>query len=429
MCLSSGTPPFPLPNSNAKCGPLVPGTTAPPLGQDIANLNPCVLNACCSSSNQCGTSVEYCTITKSSTGSPGTIGCISNCGHDIINNQVRPATFVSIGYFQPSAASRSCLKMDATQINTTQYTHIHYAFATITDKLEISVDGKDDSPDQWAKFLRLQGVKRIVSFGAGSIGDERFRQAVKSDRVKAFANSITSFVKRTPQLDGIEFDWEFPTTTKEGAGYGLLIALVRGALPDKIISVALPSGFWNLRWYPVTAVAPLVDYIVFMTYDMHGKWNFNEYTPESSGCPQRNCVRSHVNMTETMDTLAMITKAGVPASKIIVGLASYGRSFELAVSGCSGPNCQFTNNFAKPGRCTQYGGVLANGEIEEIIELNQGGVRHWYDEASDSNIMVYDNTQWVAYMDSSVKARRAAKYKQLNFGGTVDWSIDQLGKP
>lgn len=426
MCLSSGRPPLPVSNQYAKCGPLVPGAAPPLSGKSLEDLNPCPLNACCSSSNQCGTSVEYCVKTQSTTGAPGTTGCISNCGRDIVNNQVRPATFMSVGYFQPLSSRRTCLVKDIAQINTTQYTHIHYAFATLKDDFTIAVN---DYPDQWAKFLQLQGVKRIVSFGAGSVGDAIFRQGVTNTNISGFANKLISFINQVPQLDGIEFDWEFPKTEQEGARYGLLIALVKAGLSDKIVSVALPSGFWNLRYYPANTIGALVDYAVYMTYDMHGIWNYGENYPESSGCPQGKCVRSHVNMTETMDSLISITKAGVQASKIVVGLASYGRSFELAVPGCLGPNCQFTDKNAKLGRCLGTGseGILAIGEIEEIVNSNQPGTKNLYDQKSDSKILIYDNNQWVAYMDAEIKARRMARYRGLNFAGVVDWSIDQQG--
>jgi chitinase len=314
--------------------------------------------------------------------------------------------------------------MDITKIDTTKYTHVHYAFATLTSNFSISVN---DYPDQWAKFLQLQGVKRIVSFGAGSVGDALFRQGVTTKNIQGFANNLASFVKQTPQLDGIEFDWEFPKTEQEGASYGLLIALVKNALPNNIVSAALPSGYWNLKFYPASGIASIVDYVVYMTYDLHGIWNYNDNYPESSSCPQGKCVRSHVNMTETMDNLISATKAGLNASKIIVGLASYGRSFELAVPGCSDLNCQFTQKDAKIGRCTQAAGILALGEINEIIGLNAPGTSHWYDAPSDSNIMLYGNNQWVAYMSPDIKATRTAKYKDLGFGGVVDWSVDQQG--
>lgn len=48
MCLSDGTAPLPPSQEGAECGPLVPGTLAPPAGTSLADLNPCPLKACCS---------------------------------------------------------------------------------------------------------------------------------------------------------------------------------------------------------------------------------------------------------------------------------------------------------------------------------------------------------------------------------------------
>jgi hypothetical protein len=47
MYLSKGTPPFPVEIPNAVCGPQKPGTNPLMDGSDIADLNPCLLNACC----------------------------------------------------------------------------------------------------------------------------------------------------------------------------------------------------------------------------------------------------------------------------------------------------------------------------------------------------------------------------------------------
>jgi GH18 family chitinase len=38
------------------------------------------------------------------------------------------------------------------------------------------------------------------------------------------------------------------------------------------MSVALPAAYWYLKPFPVKKIAPLVDYIVYMTYDLHGQW-------------------------------------------------------------------------------------------------------------------------------------------------------------
>ncbi|KAG8408038.1 hypothetical protein J3459_018274 [Metarhizium acridum] len=130
-------------------------------------------------------------------------------------------------------------------------------------------------------------------------------------------------------------------------------------------------------------------------------------------------------MTETKDALAMITKVGVPSNKIVVGVASYGRSFKMAEAGCYGPLCKFTGtprrSYAAKGRCTGTSGYIANAEIEEI--LTSGRVnKQWRD--AGSNIMVYDDTEWVAYMDDKHKDIRTQFYLMNNFAGTTDWAVD-----
>ena len=117
-------------------------------------------------------------------------------------------------------------------------------------------------------------------------------------------------------------------------------------------------------------MARSLDYIVYITYDLHGQWDYdNKWT--SSGFPSGNCLKSHINDTETNLALSMITKAGVPSNKIVVGVASYGRSFKMAEAGCTGPTCKFTgsprvSNAAK-GRCTDTAGYISNAEIGEVV--------------------------------------------------------------
>jgi len=167
-----------------------------------------------------------------------------------------------------------------------------------------------------------------------------------------------------------------------------------------------------------------LDYIIYMTYDLHGQWDYsNKWS--SPGCETGNCLRSHVNETETKDSLSMITKAGAPSNKVVVGVASYGRSFKMAQAGCDSEECTFTgspreSNAAK-GRCTGTGGYISNAEIDEIIQSGKVN-KQWKKEGS--NIMVYNDTEWVAYMDDDMKKTRSEFYDSYNFAGTTDWAVD-----
>lgn len=134
-----------------------------------------------------------------------------------------------------------------------------------------------------------------------------------------------------------------------------------------------------------------LDYWVYMTYDLHGQWDHGSSWSDP-GCPGGNCLRSHVNLTETLNSLAMITKAGVKSNKVVVGLSNYGRSFQMTSAGCTGPMCTYTGkeSGATPGRCTNTPGLLADAEIYEIIK-NDKTAKAWVDKDSNSNILVYDS--------------------------------------
>lgn len=75
----------------------------------------------------------------------------------------------------------------------------------------------------------------------------------------------------------------------------------------------------------------------------------------------------------------------------MLGVASYGRSFHMAVPGCWGPDCSFTGtdtqSDAKPGRCTKTGGYLANAEINELI-FQSDYVYTTFDNTSFSDIAI-----------------------------------------
>ncbi|KAK2063170.1 hypothetical protein LY76DRAFT_642709 [Colletotrichum caudatum] len=104
MCVSKGAAPMPAIVTNAVCRPTMNGTIRPPAGTNISELDPCHLNVCCNIWGQCGMTDDFCVVSKSETGAPGTSapgknGCISNCGRDIIKGSA-PAQKIKLGYFE-----------------------------------------------------------------------------------------------------------------------------------------------------------------------------------------------------------------------------------------------------------------------------------------------------------------------------------------
>lgn len=438
ICLSPGSPPFPAPVTNAVCGPQVPGTTPTDIWTGWPDLNPCPLSACCDIWGQCGITADFCTPTNSTTGNPGTAangtnGCISNCGTDIKSSEP-PTNYAAVGYFEGFNYQRECLHMQAWSIDESQYTHIHYAFGNITSDFGVNDGGYSDNFEYFKTSLTT--VKRIISFGGWDFSTSPdtymiFRDGVTEANRATLVQNVANFLSEN-SLDGVDFDWEYPGepdiegipagSPDDGANYLAFLTDLRDALgTDYTISVAAPASYWYLKGFPIQQISTVVDYIVFMTYDLHGTWDLgHQYSQD--GCPDGNCLRSDINITETVSSLSMITKAGVPSNMIMVGVTSYGRSFEMTDSNCYGPTCTYTSGGLE-GRCTQTSGFIANAEINEIISTNPSA-QQLFDTPSNTNILVYNETQWVGYMDDAIKAFRIAAYKDLNFGGTSEWAID-----
>ncbi|OKL55218.1 hypothetical protein UA08_09514 [Talaromyces atroroseus] len=444
ICLSSGYPPMPAPIANAECGPQVPNTPTAPVGSNFSTLNECPLNACCDIWGECGTTAEFCTISYSSTGNPGTAaknqnGCISNCGTDIITSTA-PARQYTIAYFEGFNWQRPCLNGGVQTLNTSAYTHVHMGFATINP--DWSINTTDIDP-QLPYLEDLQGVKKILSIGGWSFCTDPstymiFRDVVASESSRStLVNNIVTYMNDN-NLDGVDIDWEYPDepdfpgipagTPEDSTGYFLLLEQLKEGIAanatGKTISITAPASFWYLQYFPILALSSVIDYIVFMTYDLHGQWDYgNAYS--DPGCSGGNCLRSHVNLTETINALSMITKAGVPSNMVAVGVASYARSFEMTTAGCWTDMCTYTGptSGALPGPCTDTAGYLADYEID-LVTWENPTVEHYFEETSYSNILVYNETQWGAYMNGTNKATRKIIYESLNFLGTSDWAVD-----
>ncbi|KAJ5765052.1 glycoside hydrolase [Penicillium odoratum] len=450
ICLSNGTAPFPSALESALCGPQVPGTTEPTdmAASNWTNLNPCPLNACCDIWGQCGITPDFCTASSALTDAPGTAkngtnGCISNCGTNITNNDEGPSTPRRIGYFEAWNADRPCLNMDVSKLQgNSYYTDIHWAFANLTESWEVDVSGNQD---QFDGLLNLTGVNRVLSFGGWGFSTSAYtydvlRTGVQEANRQTFADNVVAFMNKY-ELEGIDFDWEYPGATDipgipadssdSGENYLEFLKLVRDQLPDTMtLSIAAPASYWYLRHFPIKEIAEVVDYIVFMTYDLHGQWDYNS-TSSDPGCPDGGCLRSQVNKTETAYALSMITKAGVKSNKVIAGLPLYGRSFEMANTSCTGPECRFTgpNSGADEGICTQTAGYISNFELFEIIDAYEnegenstyGSVTQYQDEG---DVLIYNETNWVSWLSPSSYVARREWTDGLNFGGTSDWAID-----
>ncbi|KAG6010827.1 hypothetical protein E4U21_004215, partial [Claviceps maximensis] len=214
----------------------------------------------------------------------------------------------------------------------------------------------------------------------------------------------------------------------EGDDYAAFLKLLRSKLDKgKTISVAAPASYWHLMQFPIKEISETVDYIVYMTNNLHKQWDSTNKWKDPS-CSFEACVANPINIDDTFTALTMITRAGVPSSKIVVALTSYGRSFKLEDPTCHSPNCPTKGSLdeasskSTKGLCTNMEGHIGNAEI--LAYANISSSRVWYDKNSDTQMLLYSDNSWVAFMTPQIKVSRMRKFKSLNLGGAGDFAID-----
>ncbi|PPQ82293.1 hypothetical protein CVT25_008443 [Psilocybe cyanescens] len=196
-----------------------------------------------------------------------------------------------------------------------------------------------------------QGTRVVISIG-GWGGCQYFSQAcsTSANRTK-FANSIASAIN-TYNLDGVDFDWEFPNSPGAGQPYSAadtanllsLIKLLRISLgPCKIISAAVSHMPWlgsnGAPLTDVSAFAAEMDYLMIMNYDVWGA----SATPGPNAPYGNLCGTSWQPQASAQAAYKQWTAAKFPGNKLILGLPLYGyvsKSTKTVLTGSSVPSAE-----------------------------------------------------------------------------------------
>lgn len=151
--------------------------------------------------------------------------------------------------------------------------------------------------------------KKILSVGGWAESTEpgtysRYREAVSPKNRYIFAQNVVKFLD-SHNLDGIDFDWEYPGATDQGIpasnpydaeNYYRFLTQLRvllGTAPgSRSLSIAIPASYWYLKPFPVRAISVVVDYFIYMTYDLHGQWGMYTLKFRKINCQQRDSNQS-----------------------------------------------------------------------------------------------------------------------------------------
>ncbi|KAL3425342.1 glycosyl hydrolase family 18 protein [Phlyctema vagabunda] len=289
--------------------------------------------------------------------------------------------------------------------------HVFYAFANVAPDggvvlgddwadLQMPVDGTTGCLGSFIRLKRQhQHLKVILSIGGG--GDSHNFASVASSGVKRdnFARSAQGLVEASG-FDGIDIDWEHPSDPQQGRDFLSLLAAIRIYLPDDqyLLTAALPAGQWALQNINLYQAQQYLDLINLMAYDFAGSWS------EKSGHHAQLYARHHGEPSGS-SAVDYVVSTGFPASKILLGVPVYGRSFLNA----SGPHQNYTGNGGEEGTFEYK--VLPRSGTQEFVDAS--AVAAWC-SGGDGGFVSYDNPETV---------RMKARYvKQQRLGGLFYWT-------
>lgn len=199
-------------------------------------------------------------------------------------------------------------------------THINYAFGHVGETFDgVVVDNEARLREIVA--LRQQNPELKIMLSIGGWGSGRFSEMAANDALRLlFAKDCDRVVKEFA-LDGIDIDWEYPTSNEAGISaspsdtdnFTLLMRDIRNEIGDgKLLTLATVA--WA-EFIDFKAILPYIDFVNIMSYDMGNapQHHASLYRSENSGKTTADeAVKAHI-------------EAGVPACKLNMGVPFYGR--------------------------------------------------------------------------------------------------------
>ncbi|MCY9828544.1 glycosyl hydrolase family 18 protein [Vibrio chagasii] len=312
---------------------------------------------------------------------------------------------------------------------------------------------------------RNPDLKIIPSIGGWTLSDPFFDFTTKANR-DTFVASVKKFLNTWKFYDGVDIDWEFPggggaapelgDPVNDGPAYIALMAELRAMLDELEaengrtyeLTSAIGVGHDKIEDVDYGDAIQYMDYIFAMTYDFYGGWNnvLGHQTALNCGNFMRpgQCDGSGIDENgkpytgpayTTDNGIQLLLQQGVPANKLVVGTAMYGRGWEgVLPSSLSDPSDPMTGvgNGKLKGSSAQ--GVWEDGVIDYkgikanmLGANNQGinGFEYGYDEMAEAPYVWNRNSgQLITFDDDrSVKAK-GAYVRSLGLAGLFSWEID-----
>ncbi len=273
-------------------------------------------------------------------------------------------------------------------------THINFSFAKIDDDFEtLYIRSAKQKRLKQIVGLKEQKPTLKVMLSVGGWGAGNFSEmAADETHRKNFCQNCLNAVNEYG-LDGIDLDWEYPTSSSAGISsspsdtrnFTLLLKDLREVLgPDKLITMASEAGADYVDW---GSALEYLDFVNIMSYDMGRPPTHNAALYPSS--------RTRWSCDEAV---AKHFAKGVPYDKMTLGMAFFGRV----------------------DRNILQGDELGYNEIIRLTGYN----RNWDDQAKVPYLTDASGTMVLSYDDETSIGLKADYVKKKGLLGAMYWDIE-----
>lgn len=280
-------------------------------------------------------------------------------------------------------------------------THINYAFGSVQgDFCSVRIDNDERLKTIVSLKKKAPHLKVLLSIGGWGSGNFS-EMAEDADYRLAFAADCKRVIDEYG-LDGIDIDWEFPTSSSAGISsspndtrnYTLMMKDIRNAIgADKLLTLA---SVCSADYIDFEDIMPYVDFVNIMNYDMENppKHNAPLYQSSSYG-GWMNCdkaVKAHL-------------AKGVPASKLVFGMPFYGHGRDIYDNFTDFKNVKIPSGYSdhwdkeamvpyitdKNGRFVlSYDNARSIGlKCDYILDNGLRGAMFWDDAGDDNNCTLH----------------------------------------
>jgi len=321
---------------------------------------------------------------------------------------------------------------DFSAIDASKLTHINYAFSNVIDgKVMFDTSGIDEtslSSDDLITLGRLRqknpDLKILVSVGGWTWSGNFSDAALTEDSRSRFAVSAAGFVERY-NLDGIDIDWEYPNQTGAGniyraedrENFTLLLRAVRERLDEMadeqgrsegyLLTIATGADIEYIFNTDLGKAHKYLDFINIMTYDFHN----GLHTQTGHHANLQRSSADDPGGSNILQSVQLHLDAGVPASKLNMGIPFYGRMWEDV----------YPEKRGLYQEAATTGQIIFYRTIAEEMLANEGFVRYWDVSAAAPYLWNEKDSIFVSYEDEESIRQKMDWLRRKGLGGVMFW--------